>query len=129
MDSCKTRNPSPNSKIIKNICASACCDPDHTPKVVPEAVKATPIPTQKKGKRGQTPMTPEEESPSYEGRGERWTWNSGIISLAKLQKKGKSSRRVTQGRGRPSAALKEAKAASAAVQEQKKVKGGHRLIC
>lgn len=125
MDSCKTRTPSPNTKIIKNLCTSACCDPDHTPRVVPEVRKATPTPTQRKGKRGQTPGTPEEESPSQEGRGERWTWSSGIISLAKLEKKGKTSHRVTQGRGRPSAAFKEAMAASAAVEEQRKVKDRH----
>ncbi len=83
VDSCKSRLPSPNPKIIKNLCTAVCCDPDHTPKVLPEAWKATPTQGQGSLKRAQTPGTPgNEDSPEREG----WKWNSGIVSLAMLQR-------------------------------------------
>ena len=62
MDICRNRNPSPNPKIIKNLCSSACCDADHTPNVIPR----------KTVERDSSPTA--------------WEWNSGIFSLHHLQK-------------------------------------------
>ena len=94
MEACETRTPCPNSKIMKNLCVSACCDPDHTPKVVPETGRATPT-LSRKGKEALTPVTPSSEDTLER---EVWSWSAGIISLARLQKEVSEERRGGGGR-------------------------------
>ena len=63
LDMCKDQTPCPNSKIVKNLCNFLCCDPQHTPTIVP--------------KQEDTSSRP----------GEVWEWNNGIITLVKQQQK------------------------------------------
>ncbi len=82
MDICHSRSPSPNPKIIKNICALVCSDADHTPSVVPAAMPTAG--NGEKSRRGQTPGSDEG------GDKEAWRWDHGIISLTRLQQEVRS---------------------------------------
>ena len=62
LDMCKEQTPCPNSKIVKNLCNFLCCDPQHTPAIVPKLDEAS-------------------------RPGEVWEWNNGIITLVKQQQK------------------------------------------
>ena len=145
MDICQSRSPSPNAKIIKNLCAFACCDADHTPNVLPVATPTTPPGGGGGGGAGKGRRGGSEEG----GEREAWHWSNGIISLSKLQQDvrgartyitfcvrtcfsesvcvfvrvqtSRSKRKASQGRGRPSAATKEAMAVTAVEQQQRKV--------
>ena len=85
MDSCQTRASSPNSKIIRNICVSACCDPHHTPRVCSGTKGGGILPSQtnrpSKQKRSQISSPVSEDGQE----GEDWMWDVGIISLSKLE--------------------------------------------
>ena len=92
MDLCRDRTPSPTSKIIKNLCQSACCDPLSTPGVMPprplESRRGVVASRGKMSKSvGSTAQIPvgstsgEVENTDDDG----WKWNSGIISLVRLR--------------------------------------------
>ncbi|XP_064406197.1 TATA-binding protein-associated factor 172-like [Halichondria panicea] len=101
LDACKGRSPSPNNKIIKNLCSFICCDPQHTPVV--------------SGNGGQSNKSGS-SSPTEEVV-VRWEWNVGIISLISQPDQGSS--RQPQARGRPSAVVKEAMAAANSEEQRK----------
>ncbi|XP_064613763.1 TATA-binding protein-associated factor 172-like [Liolophura sinensis] len=71
LQKCSQRNPSPNSKIIKNLCSFLCCDPKVTP------------PVQRSPSISTTDIPPEVDC----------TTTSGILTLLNLQKGSEGGRR------------------------------------
>ncbi|CAI8034563.1 TATA-binding protein-associated factor 172 [Geodia barretti] len=131
LDLCKERSPGPVTKIIKNLCSFSCVDPRHTPPARPARAGADSTLSEgaaATGKKGAAKSKKKRGSPSGGSANEEawssgtgtggystWTWDSGIITLVRQQKE-LSSHRIPQGRGRPSAAVREALAAAATQQ-------------
>ena len=88
LDLCKDRSPTPNTKILKNLCSFACADPQHTPAVRAASGHNTAPASKKraKPKKGSPVPTSEEASPNMERGGDLWAWDSGIITLVRQQK-------------------------------------------
>ena len=74
LDTCRDRSPTPNTKIIKNICSFACCDPQYTPLVNGNDGQSKKSQTTS-GKPGSRSSSPTEDVGV-------WEWNIGIISLS-----------------------------------------------
>ena len=89
LDLCKDRSPTPNAKIIKNLCSFACADSHHTPPVRTTSGHDT-TPAAKKKARPKKAISPtsanEEAGSNTEKGGDLWAWDSGIITLIRQQK-------------------------------------------
>ena len=91
MNLCQKRTPSPTSKIIKNLCQFACCDPRCTPGVMrSEGLDNVPLRKGKGGKSGGGAMSQagrDGGSPLSDKVLDKngWKWNNGIISLIRLE--------------------------------------------
>jgi len=93
---CRNRKPSPMSKIVKNLCLFACCDPHCTPGMSPPEGRAESAAlSHRKGKSSKSGGPSETQSgardggsPPSEADGREkpaWKWNTGIISLVRLK--------------------------------------------
>ena len=93
---CRNRKPSPMSKIIKNLCLFACCDPHCTPGMLPPEDRAGSTLSHRKGKTSKSGGPLESQGGARDGgsppieadwrENSAWKWNSGIISLVRLKR-------------------------------------------
>ena len=113
LDCCRDRSPSPNAKIIKNICTFVSCDPLQTPAIENKGDPLVTKVTLKPRKGGGA-------SPDHSEKLEHWHWRDGVITLVRNHPQ--TSAR-SHHRGVRSAIVREATALSAGVVMDDRMKG------